>query len=368
MSTYKDIPAENITVSVSELNQVIDVIGDQISGSNNVQLYTQLGTSGTFQTVYDQSITSITANKIMDITYGQSESSRLTGTYTKDLEPKIQIYRQFAQTLLGSADSVFNVPFLSSSTGSQVTEAVFICIKRLFHRDKIKQNTMYANLVYASGSDVATEPTFAYAATDVNFGRPNITPIQTEVTTLYSGTTGTTTPVGLVFLEQGVIVLDVSRSFNGAQLVDSPDPVDVGYSNYWFEGQRTGNATLKSVLSGSTIDQIVTSIRETRFLTGSVDGAFNIGLEFQNITRVNSVTIAMDIGFEDFNLSSNPTFTDSNGNIRTLNGTDINNPTTFITAFTLHDAAGNTLGVAKPSRPLRNSRETSLRGAARLDV
>jgi hypothetical protein len=364
MSIYKDISADSIRVSPSELNQVIDVVGDYISGTSNqsnIQTYTQLGTSGTFQTVYDQAVTSITANKIFDITYGQAESSRLTGSLTKDLEPKQQIYRQFAQTLLGSADSTFHVPFLSSSTATEVTEAVFICIKRLFHRDKIKQNTIYANLVYQSGTDVETEPWRSYAATDVNFGNPNITPIQTEATVLFSGTAGTTVPVGLAFLEQGVIILDVSRSFDGDQTVVSPR------AEKWFAGQRTGTAALASALSGSTIDQICNSVRTTRFLTGSVEGSFNVGLEFQNVTRINSVTIAMNVGFEDFNLSSNPTFTDENGNIRTLNGSDINNPTTFITSFGLHDAAGNLLGVGKPSRPIRNSRETSFTATARLD-
>ena len=87
MATFKDITEENIAVSVDELNQIVDVLGNFISGSGNtVQTFTQLGTSGTFQTVYDQDITSITANKIFDITYGQATTSRLTGTGVQDLK------------------------------------------------------------------------------------------------------------------------------------------------------------------------------------------------------------------------------------------------------------------------------------------
>lgn len=368
MSTYKDISESDITISPSSLNQVIDVVGDYISGSGNtVQTYTQLGSSGTFQTVYDQDITSITSNKIMDITFGQASTSRLTaslGLGTKDLEVKQQIYRQFAQTLLGSADSRFTVPFLSSSTASEITEAVFIGIKRLFHRDKVLENTMYMNLIELSGSDVASDYGVGeryYVATDANFGRPNITPIQTEVTTLFSGTADTNTPIGLVFLEQGVVVLDVSRSFDGDQSVLSPK------DGKWFSGQRTGDADLNCVLSGSTIDEIVTSFRTTRFLTGSNSGSFNVGMEWQNVTLINSALIKLNIGFEDFNLSSNPTFVDANGTIRTLNGSNINNPVTFITSFGLHDAAGNLLAVGKPSRPIPNSREASYSPVLRLD-
>jgi hypothetical protein len=368
MSTFKDISEDNVRVSVSELNQVIDVIGDFISGTSNnsIQKFNQLGTSGTFQTVYDQNITSITANKVLDITYGQASNSKLTGSNSVDLDVKQDIYRQFAQNLLGSADSKFNLPFLSSSVDSEIKEAVFICFKRLFHRDKILQNTTTLNMNFLSASSTTTPATAQnYSITDLNFGNPNISPIQSEVTTLFSGTAGTTTPVGLAFLEQGIYVLDVSRSFDGSQEVTLNSNFDD-----FLSGPSTGPAAQTSVLSGSSIDQIIDHIRTTRFLSGTTGNAFNIAIEFQNVTRVNSSIFACDIGFEDFNISSNPTFVNSSTQqIRTLqsNGSGINNPTTFITSVGLHDAAGNLLAVAKPSRPIRNDRESRFIISVRLD-
>lgn len=382
MSTYKDIPEDNIDVSVSELNQIVDVLGNYIKdGNNTIQTFTQLGLSGTFQTVYDQDFTSITANKIFDLTYGQAETSRLTGSAgagTRDLEVKTQIYRQFAQTLLGSADSVFTVPFLSSSATSEMKECLFIGVKRLFHRDKILEDTITLNMFGTSGSYAAgggwPDGNLAYhPITDRNFGYPNITPIQTEVTTLYSGSANLATPVGLAFLEQGVIVLDISRSFDGDQTVIQPQTDGAGTTtlntdNWWYGNPIDNNGLVRSVLSGSTIDDICNAVRETRFLTGTNGSAFNVGMEFQNVTRIHSAIIAAEIGFEDFNLSSNPTFVDADGNIRTLTSVNgINNPTTFITSLGLHDAAGNLLAVGKPSRPIRNSRETRYAMSLRLD-
>ena len=374
MSTFKDISEEDVIISTSELNQVIDVLGNFVSGNQNtVQKFDQLGASGTFQTIYDQNILSITANKVFDITYGQSSDSKLTGSLTADLEPKRDIYKQFAQQLLGSSESKFHAPFLSSDSSQRIDNAVFLCFKRLFHRDKVLQNTTTLNLNYTSASlDAAPGAAAAdgvyvtYTSTDSNAGLPNISPIQSEVTTIYSGTADTTVPIGLAFLNQGVFVLDVSRSFDGAQLIDS---FGQSTDDKFLSGPPIGGDQQNSVLSGSTIDEIVDHMRTRRFLTGSTGNAFNVAVEFQNVTRVNSSIFSCNVGFEDYNLSSNPTFVASSGQIRTNqdNGSGINNPTTFITSIGLHDAAGNLLAVAKPSRPIRNNRESKFTINVRLD-
>ncbi len=368
MSTFKDISEENVIVSTSELNQVIDVLGNFVSGNQNtVQSFDQLGASGTFQTIYDQNITSITANKVFDITYGQSLDSKLTGSLTKDLEPKQDIYKQFAQQLLGSSESKFYAPFLSSSSGERIDNAVFLCFKRLFHRDKVLQNTTTINLNYLSASVGETPATYkSYSTTDALAGLPNISAIQAEVTTIYSGTGNTNVPVGLAFLNQGIFVLDVSRSFDGAQVFDA---LGGATTDSFLEGPPLAGDQQNSVLSGSTIDEIIDHMRTRRFLTGSTGNAYNVAVEFQNVTRINSSIFSCNVGFEDYNISSNPTFVSSSGQIRTNqdNLSGINNPTTFITSIGLHDAAGNLLAVAKPSRPIRNNRESKFSINVRLD-
>ena len=374
MSTFKDISEEDVIISTSELNQVIDVLGNFISGNQNtVQKFDQLGASGTFQTIYDQNILSITANKVFDITYGQSSDSKLTGSLTADLEPKQDIYKQFAQQLLGSSESKFYVPFLSSSSSERIDNALFVCFKRLFHRDKILQNTTTLNLNYSSasfgavpGAAAGTGVYVTYSVTDANSGLPNISPIQGEVTTIYSGTSTASVPVGLAFLNQGIFVLDVSRSFDGSQVIDS---LGQSTDDTFLSGPPLATAGQQnSVLSGSTIDEILDHVRTRRFLTGSTGNAFNVAVEFQNITRINSSIFSCNVGFEDFNISSNPTFVSPSSNIRTnQDNSGINNPTTFITSIGLHDAAGNLLAVAKPSRPIRNNRESKFTINVRLD-
>ena len=262
---------------------------------------------------------------------------------------------------------MFTVPFLSASTTDEMKECVFLGIKRLFHRDKILENTTTLNIFGLSGSNNS----LSHPITDLNSGNPNITPIQTEVTTLYSGSANTDTPVGLVFLEQGVIILDASRSFDGSQTVLKPLPGDspAGGDKWWQGSPIDNSGAVSSVLSGSSIDEICDSFRITRILTGTNGVAFNVGMEWQNVTRVHSAIISAHVGLEDFNLSSNPTFVDDSNNIRTLRSVNgINNPTTFITSIGLHDAAGNLLAVGKPSRPIRNSRETQYVLNLRIDI
>ena len=91
-----------------------------ISGSNNQNI-----TSSLFQTCFDQDYTLQTANAFMDMSVGFFSGSDMvfsasTGVDTsgKALFPsqslmmreKINIYRQFAQTLLGNADGRFRAP------------------------------------------------------------------------------------------------------------------------------------------------------------------------------------------------------------------------------------------------------------------
>ena len=48
------------------------------------------------------------------------------------MREKINIYRQYAQLLLGDADSRFSAPFSNTATANQVDEALFLNFKFLF--------------------------------------------------------------------------------------------------------------------------------------------------------------------------------------------------------------------------------------------
>ena len=180
----------------SNLNQVIDVIQEDISGSATRRKYQTFVTGGIgpgvtsslYQTVYDQDFTLQTANAVMDMTVGlfhynennQNASRRynlvtnhtgyvkLTNNQllfdtksTVMMREKISIYRQYAKQLLGDADKPFclgttSVTLENGADGSgrqkyasDVTimdACLFINIKRLFARDGIRPETFAMRL------------------------------------------------------------------------------------------------------------------------------------------------------------------------------------------------------------------------------
>ena len=126
---------------VSNLNQVIDVIQEDISGSATRRKYETFVTGGIgpgvtsslYQTVYDQDFTLQTANAVMDMTVGlfcdelnttpRQNLVTITAntgfnssgnwqllfdtTHTMMMREKVNIYRQYAKLLLGDADLPF---------------------------------------------------------------------------------------------------------------------------------------------------------------------------------------------------------------------------------------------------------------------
>ena len=180
----------------SNLNQVIDIIQEDISGSATRRKYQTFVTGGIgpgvtsslYQTVYDQDFTLQTANPIIDMTvglfhYSQGNSTRpnlvTIGTgYAKSdttqqisfnprstvmMREKVNIYRQYAQYLLGDADAAFsldsahfpnsnNLPVNTTKEALMVSDttiidaALFLNVKRLFARDGIRRETFAIRL------------------------------------------------------------------------------------------------------------------------------------------------------------------------------------------------------------------------------
>ncbi len=184
MSRYKNFSTADKTSTVSNLNQLIDVIQEDVSGSSTrrkYQVYVTGGigpgvTSSLFQTVYDQDFSLQTANPIMDLSVGLfDQSMTVTGTagYSKDattdkllfgssslmMREKVDTYRQMASFLLGDSTKAF---YLGSTTypdnagatdtlDGRIDEAFFVNFKRLFARDKVRKET-FAMRFYQSAS------------------------------------------------------------------------------------------------------------------------------------------------------------------------------------------------------------------------
>ena len=181
----------------SNLNQVIDIIQEDVSGSATRRKYQTFVTGGIgpgvtsslYQTMYDQDFTLQTANPIMDMTvglfhYDKGNSSEMrknlvtianeTGynrfdngqitfdtKHTMMMREKVNLYRQYAKLLLGDADFPFcldgaqNKCTIDETTGGTnnwstskfiMDACVFINIKRLFARDSIRPETFAMRL------------------------------------------------------------------------------------------------------------------------------------------------------------------------------------------------------------------------------
>ena len=123
------------------------------------------------------------------------------------------------------------------------------------------------------------------------------------------------------------------------------------------------SATFKpDLLVSASIDGVLNHIASTRFSSGSLTAA-----TFQNQTEINSTLIFCRAGINDFNYSSNPTFTDANGQIVVLTPNTAEKAFSFITTIGLYDASDRLLAVAKLSRPVEKNDTRDLTFRIRLD-
>ena len=207
--SFKDFNADTKKAVQSNLNQVIDIIQEDISGSATRRKYQTFVTGGIgpgvtsslYQTIYDQDFTLQTANPVADMTVGLFHSddgtttrknlvssasetgyslSSTTGQLLFDasstmmMREKVNIYRQYANYLLGDPNAAFildpeSYPSSSGKDGFDVTTdttvidaALFMNVKRLFSRDGIRKETfairLYENApAWDTGNDPTTE-------------------------------------------------------------------------------------------------------------------------------------------------------------------------------------------------------------------
>ena len=446
MATFKEISAADVKTSRSVLNQLVDVIQEDISGSATRRSYQMFVTGGVgpgvtsslYQTVYDQDFSLQTANAIMDMTAGlwvsgstvvssssglDSNGKMLFPSSSLMMREKIDIYKQYASTLLGDSEASFSTPFGSGIATDQVDAAVFLSFKRLFSRDKIKRET-FAIKMYASASEtqypitseqLATKcPGGTYSGGSPNvqwWGRPNLDQTSTGSVKIYTdfgasqnrrrtfgGEVGdlvdssdSTKKIGLVFYDHGTVVLNVERAINARQFVSGVidgmtattmqkggansnvvrGKMLLGYGNGTMTRANAQNHCLGSkamfvpdLFTSGSVDDIVNHFATARFSSGSLTAA-----TFQNNTNINSTLIFCRATADEFNYSSNPTFTDPSQRIRVIDQgqEDVQRSFSFITTVGLYDVNDNLLAVAKLSRPIEKNDEKDLTVRVRLD-
>jgi len=389
VAVFKELVADDVKTQKSYLNQLVDINNLDISGSTTrkkYQVYVTGGvgpgiTSSLFQTVYDQDFTLATANAIFDMTFGLHTGSTTVlatnptidtnGKYLFQsnfvmMREKIDIYRLFAQELLGNADGQF-VAKVGTSEIPLLTP-MFICFKRLFARDKIKRETfvLITNVSAAAHSGQgnlyilpqATSSVKLY--TDANSTTNKLFDIGGEVSTIVDSA-NTSNPVGMLFLDKGILVLDISRSydFDFGPVSGVIDAINVN-------GYVAMSGTLKNLLMSASIDDVMDHFAISRF-SGSSTGDTSIA--FQNQTNINSSLYFCRLSSDEFNYSSNPTYTDDQNRIVVIDEgqEETQQSFTFITSVGLYDAFDNLLAVGKVSRPLLKDGERDLTLKLRLD-
>ena len=183
--TFFEFEDEDKVLKRSQIRQLVDVLAADISGSSDgsgtrkkYEVFltgsgTNYVTSSLFHTVFDQTHTLQTANEMLDRTVG-SYAKYKDGTSTTDPEyylcfkdqggtaitaitasvdssnkpvfdssllmmrEKINIYKQYAQVLLGDGSQYFTTPYdddVTNDEDDRINHAIFINIKRLFTRD-----------------------------------------------------------------------------------------------------------------------------------------------------------------------------------------------------------------------------------------
>lgn len=395
MPTFKEINAADIKTSRSALNQLVDIIQEDISGSSTRRSYQVFVTGGIgpgvtsslFQTVYDQDFTLQTANEIMDITVGLFSGSDTVASASSGVDSagkllftsqslmmreKINLYRQFAQGLLGDVDAQFSAPFSNPETTDYIDEALFLNIKRLFSRDKVKRETFAMQFYTTAAIDSTTSgfPNYSNLNRTSTSGSAIFTDVGSQAELSFGGEVGnisfstdTTRKAGVVFYDQGIVVLDVKKIISGSQhvsgTISSVGNIN-GSNRIGFDNPRA--KFIPDLFVSASIDDIVSHFASARFSSGS-----NTAMTFQNITNINSTLVFCRATADEFNYSSNPTFTDTNGGVVVIDDPTTDRTFSFVTSVGLYDANDNLLAVAKMSRPIEKNDEKDITFRVRLD-
>jgi hypothetical protein len=402
MAIFKEILPSDIKTARSFLNQLIDVLQEDISGSTSRRKYQAFVTGGVgpgvtsslFQTVYDQDFTLQTSNPVFDMTMGLdpagttvAESQTGTDAAGKELFPssslmmreKMDVYRQMASALLGNATTTFTAPFDSSDVSNEIDVAMFVCFKRLFARDSIKRETFAMR--FAQTASIITNETDGGWVPNLSITSTSGSAIYTDIgaatnkLTSFGGQVGnivdsanTSRNVGLMFYDRGIAIFDLAKITSASQYmsgtIDAMHPL--GELVMGSSGTQTqyASALIPDFVVSGSMDNVVDHLCSTRFGSGS-----QTAITFQNITNINSTLIFARAAADEFNYSSNPTFTDADNRIVAIDigQEDTQQTFSFVTSVGLYDANDNLLAVAKLSRPVEKSPERDLTFRVRLD-
>lgn len=342
---YTTLTADQISTARETLYESIPITGTLVSGTygtypNDTNVLKFTSSHGLFESVYDYPYASSSANHIFDITFGVRSGS--TTPVTQSAE-KNRIYKEMAQTLLGF-DVTGNVKNFEINS-SVVDKMLFVNFSRLLTKDGLKIGSFTASIGTGSWAtpfsgglkQLSDNPSSTYLT--VNSDSP-----VGQYWKIYSGSTYTdASQVGFLFYQQGILALN-----QGSSMFDY-----IAYSS------STANPA-GGYLSGS-------NLASTGTITEISDGfrRYVNNLQFQNTVQINSTIYNCQVGLNQYNYSSNVTYTSASQIV--VKNSVIDTPITYITTVGLYDDSDQLLAVAKLSEPLRKTSADSINLRVRLD-
>lgn len=416
MSKY-NINSEDVVNKRSNIRQLVDILQVDIASKDTdtppneqstrkkYEVFVTGGTnlypvtSSLFHTVFDQDYTLQTSNEMLDFTVGlyysgsivsgaldrsvETDGIDASGKYlfandTMMMREKINLYKQYAQNLLGDSTEKFTAPYESTIAADTIDAALFINIKRLFTRDGLDKEQLSFQLHVTGAAAGPTTGSADFnidevASTDLVLFSDTGAKSSLRITTTGGSigevkNTDDDSVVGLAFYDKGVIVLDAEKVFDGDQTIlgtiSAVDSGSGGLSSTFSTGSSEitfSGSLIPDFFVSASVDNILDHICGTRFGRGNSTA---IGLI--NQTSINSSIYFCRVGPNDANFSTNPTYVDVDGNIRCIQerGDD---PFAYVTTVGLYNEAGDLVAVAKTSRPIEKNPEVDLSISVRID-
>jgi len=382
-ATFKELDSfKDITTTKTKIHEVIPLTGSIISGTYgvwpsdwNIKKYSH----GMFESVYDYAYLSSSANHLFDITagiwvsgnYGPAGANAAAAASANKTE-KTNIYAQMAQVLVGH-DITGNIrPFdklgsLTGSTSQKMSACIFMPLTRMLIKDEIQKETFTLTMI-TGAADQGGSSTAGIAGQGVGGTTLEIKDLNAltkyknnspagEYSILYTGSVGEdVSAVGLIYYQAGVVVLDLSAS--GGEVLYSPGAGDahiaLASSSNNTVASPTGLFSWSGSFSSCSLDQIADGWR-TRI----------VSINFNNTTEVNSTIYYCRAGHNEFNYSSNPTYT-TGSKIR-VKEIAKDPPVSYITSVGLYSPSNVLLATAKVSEPLKKTPNTDFTLRVRLD-
>ena len=389
-TSFKTFLNHDTVTSKTLLHESIPVTGSIASGSyadNNVKNFSH----GMFQSVYDYPYLSSSANHVLDVSYGFSTNSALSSSVSSQQAKKLNIYNQMAQVLAGyDADGDIREfdPDGNLSTGGKMSEVIFINFSRLLVKDEVKKGSFELELGMSGGyslngsmmGGLRIKVKDAGAATDYRTNSPaGEYAVLTASNAVGSPLENNNVNCGLIFYQAGCIALTSSlfvvqassaaHELSGATIAGLLDPTvyvsgaaqgTIGSNLSWSAGGNVDSSTpgkeetMIATFTGSNIQTFADSLRQRIY-----------NLSFNNTTELNSSIYFCRANHNEFNYSSNPTYTSGSQIVVKTSGDDL--PVSYVTTVGLYSADNELLAVAKLSEPIRKDPTTELTFRVRLD-